>query len=218
MKRNTEPTVSNVSGIRCLAGAMAVTLAWSAAAVAGGPVVKLPSSYLPTFSQTGGWEAKVPMKHGLVKVVNGNEISAHVLASTHGNLDIPGKISLECPKGSSVSYLSYKVEGQPQKTLISNKTNLQSCSKALTLQPFSKGDLEAACQKAMGGEWLPQSGDPNKAKVVTALLKKPVRVWGYCSGDGKNQMKVYPVSLKLRCEDRDLLRPEPVRPARRILR
>jgi len=170
-----------------------------------------PPSFLPTLSQTGGWNAKVPMKHGLKDVINGNEVSTHVLATGHGNLNIPFKISMNCAAGATVSHLSYKVPGQAKKTLIDSVTNTASYSKALKLRPFSKKNLETACRKAMGGDWIAQNRHNNQTKVVATSLNKKIQVWGQCSNGGAKLARSYPARVKLSCDDRSWITPVPAR-------
>ena len=179
--------------------------------------ITAPPSYAPTLVQTGGHNARVPMKHAS-SVFNGNEILTHSLATSHGNRDIPFKISMRCRPGSTISHLAYKIPGQSKKILIDSVTNAKAYSKILTLRPFSNKDFESACRKAMGGNWHSQQPHPLKKVVLTQLTRK-IQVWGQCSsGIGKKIARSYTARVKLRCDDRDWAPPVPAIPQLNRLR
>ena len=171
---------------------------------------KTPGSSLgPKLSQLGSSSAYVPMKRKQVGLVNGNEISNHVLATTNGNLNMKVRLSMTCPTGKKVTHLSYRPQGQNFKTLVNAPTASSSYSKDLLIQPFSLQDLEKAGQDAFGGAWAAPNGPKNKMKTVTKTLKKSVLVRGQCEGWANKQSKVFPVLLKTTFDDLDFFVPIP---------
>ncbi|HEC05766.1 MAG TPA: hypothetical protein ENJ12_02865, partial [Thiolapillus brandeum] len=104
--------------------------------------------HLPELRQLGGAKAKVPMKHDIY-VVNGNEIGHHVLATLHGNLNVPARISMSCPQGRAVSWLSYQVAGHNQVTILQGPTQATSYVKEINIQPFTAKEFEKVCHKSL---------------------------------------------------------------------
>ncbi len=170
---------------------------------------KTPAGHLPRFQQLGNPLAKVPMKHGLKGVYNGNKVSTHVLATSHGNLKMPGKVSMSCPAGKAVSWLSYRVQGQNEVVVIGGPTKAKSYAKKVKIAPFSAGELGEACRVALGGDWLGLESHKNTAPVATRLLKKQVQVRGACTGWANKVMRSHPVTLKVRCVDQSWNPPVP---------
>lgn len=163
---------------------------------------------VPKLSQLGGTTATVPMKHGGY-VVNGNEIGQHVLATQHGNLKMPARISMSCPQGTAVSWLSYQVPGHNQVAVIQGPTNAKSYSKKIHIQPFTAEEFEQACHKALGGDWLYNMGHNNTQKVVKTTLLKKIEVRGACTGWANKVTRAYPVTVTASCVDKDWSPPVP---------
>ena len=171
---------------------------------------KNPGSGLgPKLSQIGSSTAYVPMKRKLVKVVNGNEVSNHVLATTNGNLKMKIRISMTCPAGKKVTHLSYRPQGQNFKTIVNGPTGSHVFSKDMKITPFSLQDLEKAGQDALGGAWVGPNKPNNKTAKVTKTLKKSILVRGQCEGWANKQSKIFPVLLKTTFEDTDFFHPVP---------
>ena len=161
------------------------------------------SSPKPVLIQTGGTSAQVPMKHGSC----GLDCGTHVLAVASGNLDVPFKISMNCPAGTRVKFLAYAMQGQEQVTVVDGATPSSSYSEDLDLQPFSTADLEESCRVALGGNWpLPGSHQNLKPKEV-ANLQEPVTVWGQCTGWPDKAKRAYSAKLRLSCEDQSWFAP-----------
>ncbi len=172
--------------------------------------VQLPGTQnnVPKLSQLGGTAAKVPMKHGGY-VVNGNEIGQHVLATQHGNLKMPARISMSCPQGTTISWLSYQVPGHNQVAIIQGPTNAKSYSKKIHIQPFTAEEFGQACHKALGGDWLPNMSHNNTQKVVKTTLSKKIEVLGACTGWANKVKRTYPVTVTASCVDKDWSPPVP---------
>jgi hypothetical protein len=161
-------------------------------------LVSLPApTGTPTLSQLGGATAKVPMKHGSC----GLDCGIHVLATQSGNLDVPARIGMTCPAGTSVNAVEYQLAGQGVTAVVGAGTGKGTFSKDVKIQPFSKAELEAACQKALGGSWPLPDLHRNAQKTVQATLKESVRVWGRCTSWANKALKTYPVTVTLTCED-----------------
>ena len=180
--------------------------------VSSGIIVKAPKGgeYLPKLAQLGGTKAKVPMKHGGY-VVNGNEIGRHVLATQHGNLNVPVRISMSCPQGTAVSWLSYRIPGHhKQVAIIQGPTKAKSYAKKIDIQPFTAKEFGKACYQALGGDWVSGNGGHNNSqKVVNKTLMKKVEVFGACTGWANKVKRTYPVTVTASCEDKDWFPPVP---------
>jgi hypothetical protein len=152
----------------------------------------------PTLAQLGGSLAKVPMKHGSC----GLDCGTHVLAVASGNLDVAVKLGMTCPGGTSVDALSYQLSGRGVTAVIQGNTGKGAVAETRKLQPFSMGELEAACQKALGGSWPLPDTHHNQKKSVKASLEEAVTVRGRCTGWAHAAERSVPLLLNLVCEDR----------------
>lgn len=152
---------------------------------------------VPTLTQLGGAGAKVPMKHGSC----GLDCGIHVLAVSSGNLGVPVRVGMTCPAAVKVDGVEFQLAGQGVTALVQGNTQKSSFSKEIKVQPFSKAELEAACQKALGGSWpLPDLHHNTEATVETEL-QETIRVWGHCTGWADKAVKEYPVKLTVTCSD-----------------
>ena len=163
----------------------------------GGIAAQPPAGHVPTFAQLGSTQAKVPMKHGSC----GLDCGTHVLAVQSGNLGMQAKIGMTCPAGTSVQHLSYKPQGVNATTVVGASTGSSSYAKTITAKPFSKAELEQACQAALGGSWAQPGHHHNSQPVVKKPIQKSVNVWGQCTGWANKVKRTYPVSLTLSCQD-----------------
>lgn len=171
----------------------------------GGPVIgSEPAQNVPTLSQIGSSTAFVPMKHGSC----GQDCGTHVLAVASGNLNMQLDVGMSCPAGRTVTHLSFKPQGQNAISVVGYDTGQASFSKTLFAQPFSKGELESACQQALGGSWAEPGSHNNNVAEVKKTIAKSVNVWGQCSGWANKVLRTYPVSLTLTCRDQSFFVPE----------
>lgn len=172
----------------------------------GGPVIgaKPAPEGVPTLSQIGSSTALVPMKHGSC----GQDCSTHVLAVQSGNLNMKLQVGMSCPAGKTVTHLSFKPQSQNATSVVGYDTGQASFSKTLFAQPFSKGELEVACQQALGGAWAEPGSHHNTSAEVKKTITKSVKVWGQCSGWANKVLRTYPVSLTLTCRDQSFFVPE----------
>jgi len=172
----------------------------------GGPVFGTsPAEYVPTLSQLGSSTALVPMKHGSC----GLECGTHVLAVQNGNLNMQLQVGMSCPAGASVNHLSFKPTGQNATSVVAQSTGQSAYSKTLFAQPFSKNELESACQQALGGSWAEPGTHNNSSAEVKKTIVKSVSVWGQCTGWANKVKRTYPVSLTLTCRDQSWFVPIP---------
>ncbi|KST61833.1 hypothetical protein [Mastigocoleus testarum] len=179
------------------------SIAALAQAIAIDPVFDSPTPRTgPYLAQLGSTQAYVPMKHETVEVINGNSIVNHVLATKSGNLNMKGKIAMKCAAGRTVTYLAYRPNGQNLTTVVNGKTNTQSYTKTITMQPFSLIDLEKAGQQAFGGAWVSGNKHQNTEKTVKKTIKKSIEVRGKCSGLAE-QVKSFPVTITVTFDDKD---------------
>lgn len=158
-----------------------------------------PPAYTPVMQQLGSTTAHVPMKHGSC----GIDCSTHVLASQTGNLDVKFKIEMGCPAGTVVSHLSYQPDGHNTTVVVAANSGASLISKTIAAQPFTAAELEAACHKAMGGDWPTGNGDPNLSPTLRIGVHKSIDVWGQCSGWANKAKRTWPVALTLTCEDKN---------------
>lgn len=171
----------------------------------GGPVIGTqPAQNVPTLSQIGSSTAYVPMKHGSC----GTDCGTHVLAVQSGNLNMKLQVGMSCPAGRTVTHLSFKPQGQNATSVVGYDTGQASYSKTLFAQPFSKVELESACQQALGGSWAEPGPHNNNVAEVKKTIAKSVNVWGQCSGWANKVLRTYPVSLTLTCRDQSFFVPE----------
>lgn len=114
---------------------------------------------------------------------------------------IPVRLGLSCPAGQNVEGLSYQVMGQQEIFLVDGDTGSSTYTQSLEVNPFSKAELAAACERALGGRWLPGGSHSNLAEKVETTLKKSINVRGKCAFEPRQ--KKYQVSLGVLCIDRD---------------
>lgn len=153
---------------------------------------------VPEMLQTGGTTAFVPMKHGSCGIA---DCSTHVLASQDGNLDVPFKLRMTCPAGTTVTFFAYQFPGQNQAQVVTSDTGSASFEDDVAAQPYSKLELEQACQTAMGGAWVSPGSHNNGSKLVPSAIGETVQVWGQCSGWANSVKRSYPVYTSLTCSD-----------------
>jgi hypothetical protein len=163
----------------------------------GAVAAATPPAYTPVMQQLGGTTAQVPMKHGSC----GIDCSTHLLASKTGNLDVRFKIEMSCPAGTVVTHLSYQPDGHGTSVVVGANSGASLISKTIAAQPFTASELEAACRKAMGGDWPTGNGDPNPSRTLRTGVHKSIDVWGQCSGWANKAKRTWPVALTLTCED-----------------
>jgi hypothetical protein len=165
----------------------------------GGLAAPTPPAHTPVMQQLGSTTAKVPMKHGSC----GIDCDTHVLASKTGNLDVKFKIEMSCPAGTVVTHISYQPDGHDTTVVVGANSGASLISKTIAAQPFTASELEAACRKAMGGNWPSGNGDPSPSRSVRTGVHKSIDVWGQCSGWANKAKRTWPVALTLTCEDKD---------------
>jgi len=157
-----------------------------------------PPAHTPVMQQLGSTTAQVPMKHGSC----GIDCSTHRLFSQTGNLDVSFKVEMGCPAGTTVTHISYQPDGHGTTVVVGANSGASLVSKTIAAQPFTAGELEAACRTAMGGDWPTGNGDPNRSSTVRTGVHKSIDVWGQCSGWANKAKRTWPVALTLTCEDK----------------
>lgn len=172
---------------------------------AGGGIVAAPQVPVgtPTLAQLGSSSAYVPMKHGTV----GLDASNHVLANRMGNLDMQLKAGMTCPDDRSVIHYSAQPAGGNAVTFVNANTGNDEYSANVTLKPFSADELEAACQRALGGTWASGNDHHNTTQSVKKTISKKIEVWGQCSGWANKTKRTYTVLLTLTCDDKSWFTP-----------
>lgn len=149
-----------------------------------------------TLAQLGGTTGKVPLIHGSC----GLDCATHVLPPASGALEVSFKLDVSCPHGV-VDQVWVQPQGQRLAKVVNAPTGNADFSQTLKLQPFSKAELERACQKALGGSWPLPGSHKNSGKTVQTKVTDAIQVWGRCSTCPANTMQSFPVALTLTCED-----------------
>jgi hypothetical protein len=158
----------------------------------------------PTLAQMGASSAYVPMKHATTGIDAGN----HVLAVQNGNLNMKFKAGMTCPEGLTVIHVSARPVGVNTTTFVGSDTGSDTYSATVTLKPFTKSELETACQQALGGGWASSNGHNNTTQTVKKTISKKIDVWGQCSGWTNKAKRTYTALLTLTCDDTSWFTPE----------
>ncbi len=195
------------TGLAALAAALALPHGARSAPDDPGPHLKAPGparafpEYEPFFGQLGGRRAVVPMVHGPAGLQL-PQTRTHRLATSHGSLDVPARVSMRCPENRPLTYLAYKVGAQPWIVLADHRPNGKGNGRTafLKIRPFTAAELGEACRQALGGNWPAGESHRNPAPVVERWLTKKVVVEGGCYGWTK--LAFHKVRIRLRCVDR----------------
>ena len=151
---------------------------------------------VPVFQQIGRTPvATVPMK----PVPCGPGCTRWKLASSHGNLKLKARVGMGCPAHSTLTYLAYQPLGGSPVVLVDSPGEQNSGGHWSTrwTEPFTTTNLELACDAALRAQ---QGNGPIHA-VTTAerTVKKTVRVEARCGAHSRPFVKLWPVTLRLRC-------------------
>jgi hypothetical protein len=149
--------------------------------------------------------AKVPMKQGSC----GLDCGTWVVANPHGNFDVPFRITLACAPGKTAVYAAYRIQGQFLEKVLHTDSGAGTFSKQLELRPFSTSELQAACLKALGGNWPLPNFPNNTSSTANTHLDKEISYWGRCSTETTNTSGQLHLSIPVVCQTPKTVQPVP---------
>lgn len=113
-------------------------------------------------------------------------------------------LSLACPSSLRVWELSYRISGQDEVSLVVGGAGGSEYFESLELAPFSSAELASACERALGGSWLPGGAHSNTSPQISTRLQRSIQVKGKCgSSRSPGRSKRYMLSLDVSCVDRN---------------
>ena len=135
----------------------------------------------PHMQQLSGSQITIPLQKR--KKGSGKKAGRWQLPDTGGNLQVMFRVSMNCPKGSQVNYLSLEVDGKDAPTVLMNTASeTRSFAQNKLIEPFTVSELENLGSRVMEGKGEGIKLDLHDNSTRYSWLHKKIRLTGGCTG------------------------------------